>query len=193
QLFEFETTFLLEHPWKLSAKDASLADGYNPLKRPAGKVGLVDVGAKGEVLTSMLQDKPDSDFVATLHQQVIALGNSGDWTLEGLVAWLDRHIDHYDIPAGESAEFLRQVLHGLMAKFGFADIGVLALDRFRLREQIEERVERHRDSERKRAFQQFLLPDSALVVSHERVINFRTMNYEPSWLYEGGFQFKRHY
>jgi type III restriction enzyme len=193
QLFEFESTFLLEHPWKLSAKDATLAAGYNPLKRPTGKAGLVDVGEKGEVLTSMLQDKPDSDFVATLHQQVIALGGSGDWKLEDLVGWLDRHIDHQDIPAGESAEFLRQVIRGLMAKFGIADIGLLTLDRFRLREQIEERIQQHRDSERSAAFQQFLLPESALTVSDERVINFKTMSYEPSWLYEGGHQFKNHY
>jgi type III restriction enzyme len=192
-LFEFESTFLLEHPWKLSAKDASLAEGYNPLKRPAGKAGLVDVGTKGEVLTSMLHDKAETDFVATLHQQVIALGGSGDWKLEDLVGWLDRHIDHQDIPAGESAEFLRQVIRGLMAKFGIADIGLLALDRFRLREQIEERIQKHRDSERSAAFQQFLLPESALTVSDERVINFKTMSYEPSWLYEGGFQFKNHY
>jgi type III restriction enzyme len=192
-LFEFESTFLLEHPWKLSAKDASLAEGYNPLKRPAGKAGLVDVGTKGEVLTSMLQDKAETDFVATLHQQVIALGGSGDWKLEDLVGWLDRHIDHQDIPAGESAEFLRQVIRGLMAKFGIADIGLLALDRFRLREQIEERIQKYRDSERSAAFQQFLLPESALTVSDERVINFKTMSYEPSWLYEGGFQFKNHY
>lgn len=193
QLFEFESTFLLEHPWRLSAKDAALAAGYNPLKRPTGKAGLVDVGEKGEVLTSMLQDKPDSDFVATLHQQVIALGGSGDWKLEDLVGWLDRHIDHQDIPAGESAEFLRQVIRGLMAKFGISDIGLLALDRFRLREQIEERIQHHRDGERSAAFQQFLLPESALTVSDERVINFKTMSYEPSWLYEGGFQFKKHY
>jgi len=192
-LFEFESTFLLEHPWKLSVKDASLADGYNPLKRPAGKAGLVDVGAKGEVQTSVLQDKAETDFVATLHQHVLALGGSGDWTLEDLVAWVDRHIDHQDIPAGESAEFLRQVIRGLMAKFGIADIGLLALDRFRLREQIEERIQQHRDGERKVAFQQFLLEGSALAVSDERVINFKTMSYEPSWLYEGGFQFKKHY
>jgi type III restriction enzyme len=192
-LFEFESTFLLEHPWKLSVKNASLTDGYNPLKRPAGKAGLLDVGAKGEVLTSMLQDRPDSDFVAKLHQQVMALGNSGDWTLEDLVGWIDRHIDHQDIPAGESAEFLRQVIRGLMAKYGIADMGLLALDRFRLREQIEERIQQHRDSERSAAFQQFLLPESALTVSNERVINFKTMSYEPSWLYEGGFQFKKHY
>ena len=192
-LFEFESTFLLEQPWELSAKDASLAEGYNPLKRPAGKAGLLDVGAKGEVLTSMLQDKAETDFVATLHQQVIALGGSGDWKLEDLVGWLDRHIDHQDIPAGESAEFLRQVIRGLMAKFGIADMGVFALDRFRLREQVEERIQQHRDGERKAAFQQFLLPNSVLTVSDERVINFKTMSYEPSWLYEGGFQFKKHY
>jgi len=192
-LFEFESTFLLEHPWKLSAKDASLTEGYNPLKRPAGKAGLLDVGAKGEVQTSMLQDRPDSDFVAKLHQQVMALSNSGDLTLEDLVGWIDRHIDHQDIPAGESAEFLRQVIRGLMAKFGIADMGLLALDRFRLREQIEERIQQHRDGEQKAAFQQFLLPNSVLTVSDERVINFKTMSYEPSWLYEGGFQFKKHY
>lgn len=192
-LFEFESTFLLDHPWKLSAKDASLADGYNPLRRPAGKAGLVDIGTTGEVQTSVLQDRAETDFVATLHQQVIALGGSGDWKLEDLVGWLDRHIDHQDIPAGESAEFLRQVIRGLMAKFGIADLGVLAVDRFRLREQIEERIQQHRDGERKTAFQQFLLAGSALAVSDERVINFKTMSYEPSWLYEGGFQFQKHY
>jgi type III restriction enzyme len=67
------------------------------------------------------------------------------------------------------------------------------LDRFRLREQIEERIQQHRDGERKVAFQQFLLDGSALTVSDERVINFKTMSYEPSWLYEGGHQFKKHY
>ena len=74
-LFEFESTFLLEHPWKLSAKDASLSAEYNPLVRPAGKAGMLDVGAKGEVQTEVLQETPDSDFVNTLHQQVLALGS----------------------------------------------------------------------------------------------------------------------
>ena len=192
-IFEFESTFLLEHPWKLSAKDAALAANYNPLQRPAGKAGLVDIGTKGEVQTQVLQDKAETDFVATLHQHVLALGGMEDWTLEILVAWLDHHIDHQDIPAGESAEFLRKVIRGLMAKYGIADIGLLALDRFRLREAIESRIQQHRDGERKMAFQQFLLPGSTLTVSAERVINFKTMSYEPSWLYEGGFQFKKHY
>jgi type III restriction enzyme len=193
QLFEFESTFLLEHPWKLSAKDAALSDGYNPLLRPAGKAGLVDVGAKGEVQTTFLQDAPEADFVGTLHQQVMALGNAGDWSVETLVAWLDKQIDHQDIPLGESAEFLRKAIRGLMAKCGIADVSVLALDRFRLRDEIEARIQQHRDGERKAAFQAFLLPEAPLAVSEERTINFKRMSYEPSWLYEGGFQFKKHY
>ena len=29
-LYEFESTFLIEHPWKLSEKDASLSAGLQP-------------------------------------------------------------------------------------------------------------------------------------------------------------------
>jgi type III restriction enzyme len=37
------------------------------------------------------------------------------------------------------------------------------------------------------------LPDSGLTVSDDRAINFKAMTYEPSWRYEGSFQFKKHY
>jgi type III restriction enzyme len=192
-LFEFESTFLIEHPWKLSEKDASLSEGYNPLVRPVGYAGILDVGVKGEVQTSVIQETPGADFVGTLHQQVLQLGGTDNWSLESLIAWLDREIDHQDIPTGESVEFLRKAVRGLMTKFGIADVSVLALDRFRLRDEIETRIQQHRDSERKGSFQMFLLPDSLLTVSDERTINFKTMSYEPSRCYEGGFQFKKHY
>lgn len=191
-LFEFESTFLLEHPWKLSGKDASLSGHYNPLKRPAGEAGLVDIATTGRIETRVAE-APERDFVATLHQQALALGGASDWSLESLVAWLDRQIDHHDIPVAESAEFLRKVVRGLMAKFDIQDVSTLALDRFRLRDEIETRINSHRDSERMAAFQAFLLPDSALAVGTERTLNFKTIDYEPSWIYEGGFQFKKHY
>lgn len=193
RLFEFEKTFLMEHPWRLSEKDACLSPNYNPLVRPAGYAGQLDVGAKGDVETSVLQETAQTDFVKTLHQQVLALGSAGDWTVEELAAWLDRHIEHRDITAGESAEFMRMVIRGLMAKFAISDVSILALDRFRLRDEVEARIEQHRERERKAAFQAFLLPASALAVSEERTINFKTMGYEPSWRYEGGFQFQKHY
>jgi len=80
-----------------------------------------------------------------------------------------------------------------MAKYAITDVSVLALDRFRLRHEVEARLQQHRDSERKAAFQAFLLPLAPLAVSTERVINFKAMRYEPSWVYEVGFQFKKHY
>lgn len=191
-LFEFEDTFLLEHPWKLSEKDATLPDGYNPLVRPTGRTGLVDITAKGGVQTSARDEKLE-DFVATLHQQVLNLGDVGDWTREALIAWLDRRLDHRDIPMGESAAFLIKALNGLMSRHGITSPSVLALDRFRLLDEIESCIQRHRDTERASAFNTFLLPKSPLAVDERLAINFRTMGYEPSWLYEGGHVFSKHY
>jgi len=190
-LFVFESTFLLEHPWRLGQKDATLSDTYNPLNRPVGKSGIIDVSAASRLTSSLMEEH--EDFVGTLHQQVMELNGSGDWTIESLIAWIDRRIDHADIPAGESAEFLRKAMQGLMARYGIEDVSLLALDRHRLRDQIETRIQAHRENERKAAFQQWLLPDSSLVVTDEMTINFAAMNYEPGWLYEGGFQFKKHY
>ena len=117
-LYEFESTFLIEHPWKLSEKDASLSAGYNPLIRPVGYAGVLDVGVKGDVQAIVINDPSAVDFVGTLHQQTLQLGGTYDWSIDSLIAWLDREIDHQDIPVGESAEFLRKVIRGLMAKLG---------------------------------------------------------------------------
>lgn len=191
-LFEFEDTFLLEHPWKLSEKDAGLSFNYSPLNRPVGKSGLIDIDTKGRVQATA-RDERLEDFVTTLHQQVMSLGGGSDWTIEGLISWLDRRIDHRDIPMGESAVFLRRVINGLMAQMGINDISLLALDRFRLLDEVETRIDQHRTIERNEAFQQFMLPTSALTVREDKAINFKNMTYEPSWLYEGGFQFAKHY
>lgn len=193
ELIEFDDTHLVEHEWKLSTKDASLPASYNPNARAAGKAGILDAGHKGEVLSSELPAGAAAEFMSTLHQQVMALGGSADWTLEQLVGWLDGHIEHRDIPAGESAEFLRKVIRGVMAGKGLPDVSLLALDRFRLRGMIEDRIQEHRAAERNAAFQQYLLPGSGLLVDETNAIDFSKIVYEPSWKYEGGFEFKKHY
>jgi type III restriction enzyme len=154
---------------------------------------VLDVGAKGDVQATVIKDPSEVDFVGTLHQQTLQLGGAHDWSIESLIAWLDREIDHQDIPVGESAEFMRKVIRGLMAKLGMTDVSTLALDRFRLRDEIAARIQDHRESERKASFQLLLLPDSPLTVDEGRTINFKTMGYEPSRVYEGGFQFQKHY
>jgi len=192
-LYEFESTALIEHPWKLSEKDASLSASYSPLIRPVGYAGVLDVGVKGDVQAIVINDPSAVDFVGTLHQQTLQLGGTHDWSIETFIAWLDREIDHQDIPVGESAEFMRKVIRGLMAKLGITDVSTLALDRFRLRDEITARIQDHRENERKASFQLLLLPDSPLTVDQGRSINFKTMGYEPSRVYEGGFQFQKHY
>ena len=195
-LHEFERTHLLEHPWRLGEKDASLPSSYNPLKRPKLESGDLDVGSKGEVTADVVRETAEPhDFITRLHQQTLALGNiSGtDWTDEHLIAWLDHKIDHNDIPFSESAVFLRKVINGLMAQHGLTDVGPLVFDRFRLRDAIEERIDEHRKSERAAAYQHYLALDSGLTVSDEYAINFKEIAYEPSWNYEGSFIFRNHY
>lgn len=192
ELFEFESTVLLEHPWKLSAKSATLPETYNPMDRPALAGGIVDVGRLGDVQVSVARHG-EADFVSSLHQHALELGGESEWSLDTLVAWLDRHINHQDISIGESAEFLRKVVRGLMTRIGTLDFGSIAIDRFRLRDEVERLIDHHRTAERKSAFQQWLLPSSALVVTRDVSINFKTVMYEPSFLYEGSFKFERHY
>ena len=187
-LFELESTCLIDRPWRLSELDASIP-GYDPLTKPPGKAGVVDVGSNGAVVTSA----EAGDFVATLHQQVLALGTAGGWTMEELIVWLDRHIDHRDIPLSESAEFIRRSIRGVLARFERADVDALALDRFRMREAIETRIAEHRLAQRQAAFQQLLIPGAPLSVTDELAVDFKSMRYEPSWSYDGSFQFKNHY
>jgi type III restriction enzyme len=131
--------------------------------------------------------------VGELQQQVMALCRPGNWTLEELVAWLDAKIEHADITPGESAAFLQKCIRGLQARLGVTDMGVLELDRFRLRDHIEQLIDCHRAAERKAAFRDWLLPQSELAVGEGRGIDFRAQLYEPSWSYEGSFAFRKHY
>lgn len=195
QYVEFERTHLIEHPWKLSEKDASLPSSYDPRKRPAGREGVVDIGGQGELMFGAVRElAPGDDFVGKLHQQVMPLATRQEWTLESLAKNIDDKLQNRaDISRPESIAYILKVLRQLMAKLGLKDVDALALDRFRLRQEIEKSIEAHRANEHAQIFQQWLLPESALAVTDSQGINFKTMSYAPSWLYEGGFVFRKHY
>jgi type III restriction enzyme len=80
-----------------------------------------------------------------------------------------------------------------MTRHGITDVAILALDRFRLRDEVESLIEFHRRAEHRVAFQNWLLPEVALTVSRERGLDFSKRLYEPSWQYDGSFVFKKHY
>lgn len=202
-LFEpFEATHLLERPWRLSERDATLAETIYPSKRAAGELGLVDVDhGSGKVLTARseeLEQDDARDFVSLLHQQVMTLAGDTDWTLERLVTWLDRNLfrdpeERREIVGDESALFLSKAVKGLMASRGLLHLGPLVLDRHRLAEALAQRVRQHREAERRAAFQALLLPESELAVSDSMTVNLAHTRYEPSWYYDGGYRFTKHY
>ncbi len=189
-LLPFDNTILIEHEWRLSEKDASLPN-YDPSEKPTGKAGQVDVTVKGELQASVSQTGPD--FATQLHQQVFAYDVKADWSFEALVVWLARHIKNDEITFEETLEFIRKAVRGVISTFDVADIGALALDRFRLKNVLDDRIEEHRKAERKTAFQACLLSDSSLTVDMAQGVSFRTTEYAPGSLYEGGFQFQKHF
>lgn len=193
RLFEFEKTHLIEHEWQLSEKDASLPAGYDPRTRPGLRIGSVDVAATGKLSMATVEEDQGDDFIGKLRQQTMGFDRPEDWTPEELVQWLDSKIEHRDIPPGEAAEYLRKSLNGVMARHGLTDVAALALDRFRLREYVESAIQTHRQNETHKAFQQWLLPASALTVSPDRSLDFSKLSYEPSWVRDSGFVFKKHY
>ena len=194
----FERTHILEYPWRLSEKDAALGQSLYSNQRPTGEQGRIDVEASGKVTAERLEEAADEDFIGRLHQQVWAFAGGADWSFDRLVQWLDRHIftsveARREITGKESAAFLRQVINGLLASRGLPDIGSLVLDRHRLRDAIEQKINGHRDAARKEAFQAFLLPEAGLTVTDAAAVDFSQQLYEPGWSYEGSLKFKRHF
>jgi type III restriction enzyme len=193
RFFEFEKTHLIEHPWKLSERDASLRAEYDPRARPGARAGSLDVDTDGKVQDQVVREGDGADFIGRLQQQAMSFAQPEDWSTERLIAWLDSKIEHRDIPPGESAAFLQKAIRGLMTRFGLPDVSQLALDRFRLRDELELLIDRYRRAELHSAFQKWLLPESALAVTPARGIDLSKTLYEPSWYYDGSFAFKKHY
>lgn len=198
----FEATHLLERPWRLSERDAGLSEQLYPRKRAAGESGVVDVESDtGRVLTQVgpaVGETGESDFVGQLHQQVLALSGGSDWSEERLLQWLDRNLFHdpeerREITGNESALFLHRAINGLKTARGLTEVSTLVLDRHRLAEALAQRIRQHREAERMAAFQALLLPESELTVDPEIAIDFAKAGYEPSWYYDGGHRFQKHY
>jgi type III restriction enzyme len=192
-LLDFDSTLLIDHAWRLSEKDASLPETYNPLARPTAQAGVIDITEAGAVQTTEVRDRPDKGSGEIARQETLLLEGAEKWTLENLVVWLDHNIDHRDIPLSESAPFLLKVVQGLMARFGLSNVAPLVVDRARLRDTIENRIQDHRLAESKSAFQRYLFPQSPLAVTEQHAIDFSKIDYAPSSFYDGTFQFQKHY
>jgi type III restriction enzyme len=185
-LFEqFEDTHFLEREWKLPDCDASLTEQEFPSKRPEGQLGEIAITERGRF---------EIRFLSNLQSQMAMLNANQGWSVSDLIHWLDKRVYHPDITPTESGIFLQRLSHYLIEQRGLSP-EQLVLDKFRLRDAVERKIDAHRKRAHKAAYQDLLLPDCAtpLVVNPDICFSYDPQSYPYSTLYRGRYQFNKHY
>ncbi len=186
-LFEtFEKSHLMEVPWALSKTDADLP-GYSPEHRRT-KGGSIDIEKKGKLTIDT-----ERHFLDTLQVEMSFFAQDLDWQDADLVRWLDRETAAPDVTQSERERFLTRLVMHLTRTSGFSMTDLIR-DRFNLRRAVLQRIESHRQSARKEAFQLFLdgEGDGDLVVDPNTVFTF-PIDAVYSQLYTGRIRFRKHY
>ena len=179
----FDEDFFLNVEWKLSDHDAELSEGDFPKSFVAGQSGQIDVSDGGSI---------EVQFVEQMQRQLRMLGMEPGWDVPSLVDWLDRQIRHPDITRTESSLFFHKCVSGLMDSRGLS-VEQLAQQKFQLRNALGKKVEQHRRTQAKQAFQQVLFQSGNIEVSPTFCFHFREGRYAPNWYYEGSYQWNKHF
>jgi type III restriction enzyme len=182
---QLEETHFLDCEWKLSKCDPLLTEEEFPTRRPEGKRGEIDITKGGQIETRFLSD---------LLGQVSFLGANEAWTEAELACWFDRTIPHRDITPTESGIFLARLVRALIDERRLS-LAQLVLDKYRLRQAVEARIEKHRSAANRQAFQSLLFPeeDSAIMVTPERCFTYDPLQYAYSSIYRGSYKWQKHY
>lgn len=187
-LFEqFEKTHLLDYQWSLIKCDHRLSETEYSGKREYGSLGEIGVDDKGELSV---------EFLDKLVNDVLLFDSDTNWTDTELTVWLDKNIQHSDIPKNETIPFILNGVQYLINERGLK-IELLALDKLKLRQAIENKIELHRKQAQTKAYQSLLFgEESPIEVSPELCFTFQPDDYPASSYYDGKFGryiWKRHY
>lgn len=184
QLELFEDQFL-DHPWKLADCDRQLTEADFPAVFDSGQTGQLDITKEGRL---------DIQFAQNLRRQLRLVGIEPGWDVYGLSNWLDRQIPHPDISPADSRLFILRALESVQETRSLS-IEQLAQQKYRLRETLTEKIDQHRKTQVRRAFQHVLFDsgDATVTTAPEFCFHFHEGNYAPHWYYEGGYQFQKHF
>jgi len=146
-LFEqFEKTHLLDYQWSLTKCNHKLIETEYSGKREYGSLGEIGVDGKGQLSV---------EFLDKLANDVLLFDNDTNWTDTELTIWLDKNIPHDDIPKNETFPFILNGIQYLINKRGLK-IEFLALDKLKLRQAVENKIEFHRQQAQTKAYQSLL-------------------------------------
>jgi type III restriction enzyme len=183
-----EDTFSRLADWNLSPADAALSPQNFP-DRIAAEAYTLDVTAQG---TASIQQS-ESLFADELARQLALLAPDDLSTPAELAVWLDRHIPHPDLTQTQTSLFLLRLIENLIAERGLT-LPQLSRERGRLRAAAA-KINDLRRSAIRTAAQQLLFdaPPADLQTRPDCVFSFAPDQYPASELYEGSYQFARHY
>ena len=178
QLELFEEDHFLDGNWELTEAEATLSESLFPVGVRRREAAAVDVNADGRLDVEVR-------YAEELFKQLSFVSGEPGWTLPALVNWLDRQFPHPDLTQTQTTWFIRRIVTGLMEARGLT-LDRLALEKFRLRSAIAERIGQLRAEQRKKGFQRVLFGKEAEIeVSPELVFSFGPNDYGPNWFYDG--------
>ncbi|MFI4911988.1 MAG: DEAD/DEAH box helicase [Sedimentisphaeraceae bacterium JB056] len=181
---QLEKTHFMDYEWDLSKQDALLTEEEYNINTKVGQIGEIDVDKEGGV---------QYEYLKYLWEDMKSLENTDSWNESDLVLWLDRNIPHKDIVPVDFRNFLNKAILGLIDQRGYA-INQLVLDKIKLRDAIEKKVDFYRQFSEKKACELLLFgEDSPVAVSLECVFEFDRNKYPYSSFYTGAYKFKKHY
>jgi len=185
QLELFEDTAFLTHPWDLSQCDTLLTEGEYSGVVMGGMEMEFDVNDQGRI---------DKRFIPDLQNTMTLFATDQGWTPAELVYWLDRNIHHPDIPFREANAFISRLVLRLIDERGFS-LERLVMDKYRLRDAVDAKIQAHRTQANRQAYNLYLLPDyqTPLVVQPDICFTFPADNYPYNTRYQGTTPFRKHY
>lgn len=184
-LFEvLDEQHFLEDGWTLIGRDSKLTAEEFPDQLPEGQSGTIDVVTGRVTVGTPTQ----------LAAQSKLLEAWTDWSVPGLVHWLDAHIPHPDLTPEEVQIYLRTVVQRLIDERGLS-LQALVNDKFRLRRALEVKINALRKRAEREGAQTLFGSELVQVKGDEFAFKFRPgdHNYPHSRSYKGPRTFSKHY
>ena len=184
QLELLEESHFIDVDWKLAANEAVLSESDFPSEISVANEADLDISEAGKI---------EMRVIPQIRTQLALMRIEGNWTLNGLVNWIDRQIEHPDIIRIQAVFFIQKVIENLI-ETRHLTLNQLASVKYRLRDAIYTLIKKRREKMRNEGYQKLLFGTSSknIIVSPKLCFEITQERYAPNWYYDGGYKFQKH-
>ncbi|MEM1086970.1 MAG: DEAD/DEAH box helicase family protein [Pseudomonadota bacterium] len=179
----FGPEHFLDFPWHLSDCDVSgFIETFRIVDRGHG--GTIDIGEDRKLTVST---------AGQVQWQLAGMQRAPNWSLPGLVNWIDRGIETRDVMKVDSRLFIQKALEGVMSARGYT-LEELVRYQYPLRRALANEIGNLRNTrERDKYGELFANEADKFETSADIGLVFDEVGYAWNWRYRGRRQFKKHY